>query len=89
MMAGNIKERVFKIDTFIKLDKGMDMMPTIFVVLLSDDILYHCMLLPQVLQDCFGSNLTLRVGDEPTLRFRCIGPLDHFAISNIIHRKMD
>jgi len=72
MMAGYIKERVFKINTFIKLDKGMDVVSPVFVGFLSDDILNHCMLLPQVLQDCLGSDLTLRIGDEPTFSFRAI-----------------
>ncbi len=97
MVFGKVEESIFKIDTLINFNEGMDMLPAVRMIFLCYDVLDDGVLLTQVLQYHLRSEVTSRVGEEPTFSFRnvrhtfCIlsvARLHHFAISNINDRKM-
>jgi len=97
MMLWQIEEAIFKIDTFVKLDEGMDVLASILVILLCDHVFSDGVLLTKVLQDSLWSDVTAWVSEEPAFSFNLltltfgilpVARLHHFALSNIIKRKM-
>jgi hypoxanthine-guanine phosphoribosyltransferase len=70
VVFGKIEESIFKIDTYIKFNKCMNVLPAVRMILLCDDVLDDGVLLTQVLQYHLRSEVTSRVSEEPTFSFR-------------------
>jgi len=62
VMVGEIEESIFKIDTPIQLHEGMNVLASILMLLLGDDVLHDGVLLPKVLQDGLRWHLAPGVG---------------------------
>jgi len=65
MMFGKIEYSILKIDTFVSLDEGMDVLPAVLVILLCDHIFHDGVLLTQVLQYHLRLEVTSGVSQEP------------------------
>ena len=91
MMVRQIKLLRRKCNLLLGLDEGVDVLVSILVLLLCNDILGDVNLLLKVLQNSLGWHITLRVRQEPALGLDLLllGKLHKSILRSNIKRRID